>query len=317
MAEYRHYAVPDPQWVDFPNNLPPGTIRHGLTRAHDPIAPQEGLDIGEFNVPVRDDASITLRSYRRASSGDEALPLFVYMHGGGFVTGGLETDDLTCRAIALETGIAVVSVEYRLAPENKFPVGFEDCFDILRWTSSLDGQSKLNTNLSKGFILGGTSAGANFTAGLTHLARDEGLSPKITGVVFLAGSFCHPDARPEKYLDRILSVDEINDAPGLTRKSIDFFAGKYGAPPTDKRLSPLLFDSHANIAQKAYFAICGWDPRRDEAILLDQLLQEVGLSTKVQIYQGLPHGFWGTCPDLPASKLWLEHLIEGMRWMIE
>lgn len=104
-----------------------------MTRAHDPIVPQAGLDIEEFDVPVRDNASITLRSYRRTSSGDEALPLFVYMHGGGFVTGGLETDDSTCRAIALETGIAVVSVEYRLAPENKFPVGFEDCFDILRW----------------------------------------------------------------------------------------------------------------------------------------------------------------------------------------
>ncbi|KAH8721902.1 Alpha/Beta hydrolase protein [Ilyonectria robusta] len=317
MAEYRHYAVPDPQWVDFPNNLPPGTSRHGMTRAHDPIVPQAGLDIEEFDVPVRDNASITLRSYRRASSGNETLPLFVYMHGGGFVTGGLETDDSTCRAIAHETGVAVVSVEYRLAPENKFPVGFEDCFDILRWNASSEGQRKLKTNLSKGFILGGTSAGANFTAGLSHLARDEGLSPKITGIVFLAGSFCHPNARPEKYLDRILSVDEINDAPGLTRKSIDYFAGKYGAPPTDKRLSPLLFDSHANIAQKAYFAICGWDPRRDEAILLDQLLQEVGLSTKVRIYQGLPHGFWTTCPDLPASKQWLEHLIEGMRWMIE
>ncbi|KAH7161243.1 Alpha/Beta hydrolase protein [Dactylonectria macrodidyma] len=317
MAEYRHYAVPDPQWVDFPTNLPEGTkINRGMTRDHDPIVPQEGLDIYEFDVPVRDETPITLRSYRRTSSGNEALPLFVYMHGGGFVTGGLETDDATCRAIALEVGIAVVNVEYRLAPENKFPVGFEDCFDILRWVASSQGQSQLNTDLSRGFILGGTSAGANFTGGLSHLARDEGLSPKLTGLVFLAGSFCHPDVRPKEYLDRILSVDEINDAPGLTRKSINYFAGLYGAPPSDKRLSPLLFDSHANTAQKAYFAICGWDPRRDEAILLDQLLQKAGLSTKAHIYQGLPHGFWTTCPDLPASKEWLEHLLEGMRWMI-
>jgi hypothetical protein len=75
--------------------------------------------------------------------------------------------------------------------------------------------------------LGGTSAGANFTAGISHLSVREGLSPPITGVVFLAGSFCHPDARPEKYKDRILSVDEINDAPGLTRKSIDYFSGGF------------------------------------------------------------------------------------------
>ncbi|KAF4471214.1 AB hydrolase superfamily [Fusarium albosuccineum] len=318
MAEYRHYATPDPQWADFPNNLPPGTKRSmGMTRDHDPITPQEGLDIQEFDVPVRDNAPITLRTYRRTSNHDDALPLFVYMHGGGFVTGGLETDDSTCRAIALELSIVVVNVKYRLAPEHKFPVGFEDSFDIIRWAASTDGQRKLNTDLSKGFIVGGTSAGANFTAGIAHLARDEGLSPKITGIVFLAGSFCHPDVRPEKYLDRILSVDEINDAPGLTRKSIDYFAGKYGAPPEDKRLSPLLFDSHAGIAKKAYFAICGWDPRRDEAVLLDQLLQEEGLSTKKHIYQGLPHGFWTTCPDLPVSKKWLEDLLEGMRWMIE
>ncbi|CCT64565.1 uncharacterized protein FFB20_00482 [Fusarium fujikuroi] len=294
MAEYRHYATPHPEWVDFPNNLPPGTKPSlGMTRDHDPIIPQEGLDVYEINVPVRDNKSITLRIYRQTAHND-ALPLFLYMHGGGYVTGGLETDDITCRAIALEVPVLVASVEYRLAPEHKFPVGFEDSFDVVRWAASSEGQRKLNTDLSKGFILGGTSAGANFTAGISHLARDEGLAPRITGVVFLAGSFCHPDMRPKKYLDRL-----------------------YGAPPTDKRLSPLLFDSHAGIAKKAYFAICGWDPRRDEAILLDQLLQEVGLSTKSHIYSGLPHGFWTTCPDLPVSKKWLQDLLQGVRWLLE
>lgn len=94
----------------------------------------------------------------------------------------------------------------------------------------------LKTDLSKGFILGGTSAGANFTAGIAHKARLEGLAPRLTGLVFLAGSFCHPDARPAKYLDRILSVDEINDAPGLTRKSIDYFAGK--SKPSSQAIFP-------------------------------------------------------------------------------
>lgn len=104
-----------------------------MTRARDPIVPQDGLDIQEFEVPVRDGASIRLRSYRGTSHGDATLPLFLYMHGGGYVTGGLETDDSTCRVIALKLPILVVSVEYRLAPEHKFPVGFEDCFDIVRW----------------------------------------------------------------------------------------------------------------------------------------------------------------------------------------
>ncbi len=91
--------------------------------------------------------------------------------------------------------------------------------------------------------------------------------------------------------------------------------GKYGAPPTDKRLSSLLFDSHADIARKAYFSVCGWDPRRDESLLLEQLLREEGLGTKLDVYPGLPHGFWTTCPDLPESKRWLEKLLQGLAWM--
>ncbi|PNY29611.1 AB hydrolase superfamily protein [Tolypocladium capitatum] len=323
MAEHRHLATCDPQWVDFPKNLPEGTKVYSMNRNRDPITPQPGLDIAELDVAAREGAKITLRTYRKSESADAALPLFVYMHGGGFVTGGLETDDSTCRAIALETGLAVASVEYRLAPEHEFPVGFADCFDVVRWVcralaaASADGQARLKTNLAKGFVLGGTSAGANFTAGISHLALEEALSPPLTGIVFLAGSFCHPDARPQTYLDRILSVDEITEAPGLTRQSIDYFAGRYGAPPEDRRVSPLLFGSHAGIADKAYFAICGLDPRRDEALLYERLLRDAGLETRSDVYPGLPHGFWTTCPDLPASREWLRKLIEAVRWMIQ
>ena len=109
-----------------------------MTRARDPIKPQSGLDIEEFEIPVRDGFPVMLRSYRKSSSNSELLPLLVYIHGGGFVTGGLETDDSTCRSISLESEIAVISIEYRLAPENPFPVGFEDCFDIVRWVSLLN-----------------------------------------------------------------------------------------------------------------------------------------------------------------------------------
>lgn len=92
-------------------------------------------------------------------------------------------------------------------------------------------QKQLFVDLTKGFILGGTSAGANFTAGISHFLGghedSEKLSPPLTGLMFIAPSVCHPDARPEQYKNRILSVDEINDAPGLTRKSINYFAGEH------------------------------------------------------------------------------------------
>ena len=92
---------------------------------------------------------------------------------------------------------------------------------------------------------------------------------------------------------------------------------KYGGSPTDPRISSLLFENHAGIARKAYFAVCGWDPRRDEALLFEQILKQEGLDTKLDVYPGLPHGFWTTCPDLPVSKDWLERLLNGLRWILE
>jgi acetyl esterase/lipase len=198
-----------------------------------------------------------------------------------------------------------------------------------------DARKLLRVDLLKGFLLGGTSAGANFTAGIAHLVRDTQLNSPLTGLAFLAGNVCHPDARPAQYRDRILSVDEINDAPGLTRKSIDYFAGrlephggiirtftyacleKYGAPPSDTRLSPLLFQSHAGLAKKAYFAICGWDPRRDESLLFEEILRQNGTETSKHVYPGLPHGFWTTCPELAVSRKWEEEYVKGVRWLLQ
>lgn len=117
-----------------------------------------------------------------------------------------------------------------------------------------------------------------------------------------------------------MTIFQVNDP---LRNTFDGHANddpetaQYDAPATDKRLSSLLFNSHANIAQKAYFAVCGWDPRRDEALLLEQLLKEEGLQTKSDVYPGLPHGFWTTCPTLPESKAWLKKLLGGLNWMLE
>ncbi|KIX03917.1 uncharacterized protein Z518_07470 [Rhinocladiella mackenziei CBS 650.93] len=132
MAEYRHLAIPDKEWVDFPHHLPLGTRIEGMSRDRLPTTPQEGLEMEEFDISSSsDNYLVRVRTYRKTRSED--LPLFIYMHAGGFVTGGLETDDRYCRRIAADLGILMLSVEYRLAPENKFPVGFQDAFDVVRW----------------------------------------------------------------------------------------------------------------------------------------------------------------------------------------
>ena len=108
-----------------------------MSRDRLPITPEPRLKIEEFTIPARDGHDIRVRHYRQADNTDKppVLPVFVYIHGGGWVTGSLETDDPTCRRLARELPLVVVNVEYRLAPENKFPVGFEDCFDVVKWVS--------------------------------------------------------------------------------------------------------------------------------------------------------------------------------------
>ncbi|KAH5125483.1 hypothetical protein HBH71_007400 [Parastagonospora nodorum] len=317
MAEkYRTYAIPHPQWKDFPNNLPPNTRVDRMTRDRISIDPDPALDIFEITVKTQH----TVRIYRRKDA--SILPLFVYQHGGGFVTGGLETDDKTCRAIAKRCSICVLSIEYRLAPEHPFPVGFEDCWEVLSWASTKEAEVQLNFDLKKGFLVGGTSAGANFTAGLAHRYHHSPPSPSsapITGLAFWAGSWCHTDVRPAHLKPYIFSVDEIDDAPGLTKSSIDYFWKKYGAPKDDVRYSPLLHEEAEwkGVANKVYFAICGWDPRRDEAILFADMLRKQGLDVKNKVYSGLPHGFWTTCPELPISEEWEQDTLAGIEWILQ
>jgi acetyl esterase/lipase len=105
----------------------------GMSRDHRPIKHEPGLDITEIGIASRDGHLNLARVYRQTRIKAEFLPLYIYVHGGGFVTGSVETDDASCRAIAAAVPVVVLNVEYRLAPEHKFPVGFQDCHDIVKW----------------------------------------------------------------------------------------------------------------------------------------------------------------------------------------
>ena len=103
-----------------------------MSRDRLPIEPESGLSIEEIFIKARDGYDIRIRSYRPSANND-TLPVFVYMHGGGWVTGSLENDDPLCRRLARELPLVILNVEYRLAPEHPFPVGIEDCFDVVKW----------------------------------------------------------------------------------------------------------------------------------------------------------------------------------------
>ena len=119
-------------------------------------------------IHVGGDAEIKVRIY--TPEGRRPFPLFVYYHGGGWVIGDLETVDPSCRMIANKTGRVVVSVDYRLAPEYKYPIPLEDSYHALQWVS--ENASLLNGHASN-IVVGGDSAGGNLSAAVSLMARDK------------------------------------------------------------------------------------------------------------------------------------------------
>lgn len=144
--------------------------------------------------------------------------MVVMFHGGGWCTGFPVMEEATCRNMVQAFGAVCVSCSYRLAPEFKFPTGVLDAYDALKWAAA---QAKsFGADPKQGFVLGGTSAGANFTAVLAHRARDEGLQPPLTGVSyafpFVLGEPNLPHV-PEKYRDRAISYRQNESAPGIAK----------------------------------------------------------------------------------------------------
>lgn len=174
-------------------------------------------------IPVRDGSTIPVRIHKPKVSPTGGSPIFVVYHGGGFCLGGLDNEVLLCRNFTTLGGIAV-NVDYRLAPENPFPVPINDAYDAFKWVAA--NFKELGGNIEKGFLVGGVSAGANFSTIIPHLYRDENLKPKLTGVFLSIPPAMPEELCPEKYKHVFLSREQNKDAPVLNEASIELFERK-------------------------------------------------------------------------------------------
>jgi len=239
-------------------------------------------------------------------------------HGGGFCLGGIEGEELNCRLFTEKLGCICANVDYRLAPEYRFPVSVNDSWDALKWAAA--NASKLGADPSEGFIIGGTSAGGNISAVLCHLARDEKLSPPLTGAVLLIPAVMEPTLRniPDKYKHEVISYEQNKDAPILGQKAIYNFMDNYKPDPKSHLFN--LFAPPTNFLNlpPTVFQICGMDPLRDEALVYERILREdYNTKTKKYVYPGLPHGFWSFAPYLESSKKFVEDTVNSVKWLLE
>jgi acetyl esterase len=233
---------------------------------------------------------VPIRIYTPAGAGPH--PVLVYFHGGGWVLCNLDTHDGTCRSLCNQAGCVVVSVDYRLAPEHKFPAGLEDCYAATRWVA--ERAATLGVDSAR-IAIGGDSAGGNLTACVALVARDRG-GP---GLVHQLLVYPVTDATFETP-----SYQQNAQGYFLTRDAMEWFWNHYlrgDADATDGYAAPLRARDLAGLPP-ATVITAEFDPLRDEGEAYGRRLREAGVPTRIERYDGLIHGFFGMTAMVAKAK---------------
>ena len=225
--------------------------------------------------------AIALRLYRALGTAAAApLPVLVYFHGGGWTIGDLDTHDIVCRTLANNARCAVISVDYRMGPEHKFPAAVEDCLAATRWAAQQG--AALGIDASR-IAVGGDSAGGNLAAVVAIALRDAGGPP----LAFQALIYPATDQR----LD---TASHASFAEGylLTRNNMLWFRDNYLRPDDydDWRASPLRATDLARLPP-AHIITAGFDPLLDEGRAYSDRLVAAGVPVMYECFEGMAHGF--------------------------
>ena len=234
------------------------------------------------DVPVPGPAGeLAARAYA-ASAAPRNLPVVLWLHGGGHTVGSIAVYDSICRRLATLSGCLVVSLDYRLAPEHKFPAAVEDAYAALDWLTRHAGDLGGD---ARRMAVAGDSAGGNLAAVCALLARDAGL-PGLCAQLLV-----YPAVAPHATHDshRLFAEGFL-----LTARSIQWFQEQYLSHEQqreDWRFAPLLAAGHQDLPP-AMVMVAGHDPLRDEGIAYAGRLREAGNRVELVNHEGMIHAFW-------------------------
>ena len=273
------------------NTLTPAQARDAMEKSAGVLdVPKPELPrVENLRIAARDGAQ--LRARLLAPSTAAGLPVLLYLHGGGFTIGSIDTHDIACRKLAQLSGAAVLALDYRLAPEHRFPTAVNDSWDALAWLAGEGGRA-LGLDVAR-IAIGGDSAGGTLAAvGAVH-ARDIGLKLALQLLIY-PGTTDHQDTR---------SHAEYAHGPVLDKAMIDWFFAQYidVAERSDWRFAPLKSADVDGVAP-AFVGLAECDPLVDEGIAYADKLRAAGVPVDLEIYRGVVHGFLTMGRAIPEAR---------------
>jgi acetyl esterase len=264
--------------------------------------PDRTVAIRDSSMQLADGTELGLRIYRPRDTDGERLPVLVYFHGGGWVSGDPRQSEWWCAGVSAQARMTVVSVDYRLAPEHPYPTPPEDCYAATTWVA--EHADELDVDPSR-LAVAGDSAGGNLAAVVCVMARDRG-GPAIRLQVLIYPSVDVGADYPSKY--------ENENAPILTRKDIENTPRLYvrgEAELKDPYVSPLYADHHG--LPPALIQTAQYDPLRDHGPAYANALREAGVEVRLTNYVTAVHGFASLPGVVPAAGQALAEAVDAIR----
>jgi acetyl esterase len=243
--------------------------------------------VEDLGIPARDGHTLHARLYAPSQG---PLPVLLYFHGGGFTIGSVESHDVLCRELSRLSGCAVLSLDYRLAPEHRFPTAVNDAWDATQWLAG----HRQDLGLDSGrMAVGGDSAGGTLAAVCAILARDAGL-PLALQLLFYPGCAARQDAPSHARFGHGLVLEQ---------RHIEWFFGQYidEAQREDWRFAPLNAPDVDGVAA-AWFGLAECDPLVDDGLAYADKLRAAGVAVDLEIYRGVTHEFIKMGRAIPEAR---------------
>jgi acetyl esterase len=288
------------------HTMAPQEARRAYVLASEVLEPPRAplARVEDFEIPAADGTRLQARLY---APSQERLPVLLFLHGGGFTIGGLETHDSLCRQLALRSGGAVVALDYRLAPEHRFPAAVDDAWAAMRWLAKQGDAIGLDASR---LAVGGDSAGGTLAAASAIHARDIGL-PLALQLLITPGTTAHADTASHRRFAEGFLLDAV---------TIEWFFRQYidDAQRTDWRFAPLEAEDLEGVAP-ACVVLAECDPLVDEGIAYADRLRAAQVPVQLELYRGLTHDFIKMGRAIPEAALAQQAAADALRqaWGLE